>query len=458
MKAPPSEPKIEKAILGYILKNNDSLIQICEHLTVNSFYDYSHKELFKVFNAFFSERKSIDIMTLSEYFCRPENQKVITDPLILIAELGDVIIPQSTLSDYVAIIKEKEIARDLILYTKKIESYVYSDTDMALGIAQDKLQDIQAKLTGSKTKDWKQILDETTEDLKVRNDKFQKGITTGVTTGLKSLDKFLTGWQNSDLILFGGRPAMGKTSMALHFLKSALNLGKRVKFFSLEMSRQQLAHKLIGSDGVNPKKMRTGDLNQYDWEKIDNFISERGDWDLLINDEAGININNLEVDCLKDHMQKPLDLVIIDYLQLITIIEGNSLNEKVGEISKRLKRLAKRLDVPILALSQLSRDNAKNGRPPSLTDLRDSGSLEQDADSVLFIHRPYYYNQQDESQKGRGDIVIAKNRHGESDTLVGFKHNEYFTKFEDEMISEVANVEIIPSNFIPYDDAISTPF
>lgn len=416
LKTPPQSLDTEKALIGAILLRPDALYEIMDVISPETFYGTNHKTIYKTILELISKGIAIDSVSVSERlkekkeFEKAGGNKYMT-------ELIDSVPSASNIKHYAEIILKKKLMRDLLEAADDISGLGYDeskDLEEILDAAEKKIFSITNLNTSKNYIELKEVIGEAFERL----DKLHKSSDElrGVPSGFKALDNKLSGFQNSDLIILAARPSMGKTSFALNIARNVATKYKiPVQIFSLEMSADQLVDRMVSSEsGVNLWNIRTGKgLKEEDFENIGNAISTLGEAPIFINDEAGTSIIRMKSVARRVKSEKGLGLIIVDYLQLMSAsnIQSDNMVAQVTEISRSLKALARELDVPVIALSQLSRAVEARGGKPRLSDLRDSGSIEQDADLVMFIHREDKYNE-DSDRPNIAEIMIEKHRNG----------------------------------------------
>ena len=438
MRIPPHSVEAEQSVLGSILLDKEAMISVSETLVPEDFYKEAHKVIYESMLKLYNSQSEIDLITLTDEL---RDQGYLDDigGIAYITSLSTVVPTTSNIKYYVNIVKEKSISRQLISAANDIINLGYDGSakvEYVLENAEKKIFDISQERA---TIDFQPIYQVISEALSMLEKLYEeKNDVTGLTTGFRDLNKKINGLQRSDLLLIAARPAMGKTAFALNLVQNAALKGDAsVAVFSLEMSKEQLVQRLIASQStVELKKIKTGTLADNDWPRITDGMAILSGAKIHIDDTPGIKISELRSKCRKLKIEKGLDLVLIDYLQLM---EGEGQNEsrqqEIAKISRSLKILAKELDCPVVALSQLSRaPEQRADHRPMLSDLRESGSIEQDADIVMFLYRDEYYNP-DTEKKNIGEVIVAKNRHGETGTveLVWFGGIQ---KFADKMIEQ----------------------
>ena len=417
---PPHSVESEQSILGSILLDKDAIITVAETITPNDFYKDAHRVIYESMMALNNKNEPIDMVTLTDEL-RKRGYLDDIGGVTYLTSLSTIVPTTSNVKYYADIVKEKSVLRQLIKASNDIINLGYGSGESAenvLDFAEKKIFDISQERTNDDFKPINQVLMDTYD--MIESIYSNKSDVTGVTTGFKDLNKKINGLQRTDLILVAARPAMGKTAFALNLVQNAAIKGNAsVAVFSLEMSKEQLAQRMIAAQSnVELKKMKTGTLNDADWPRIISAMAVMSDAKIFIDDTPGIKINELRSKCRKLKMEQGLDLVMIDYLQLM---ESDSKNEsrqqEISKISRSLKILAKELDCPVVALSQLSRaPEQRADHRPVLSDLRESGAIEQDADIVMFLYRDEYYHS-DSEKKDLAEIIIAKNRHGETGSV-----------------------------------------
>ena len=417
---PPHSVEAEQSVLGSILLDKDAMISVSETLIPEDFYKEAHKVIYECMLKLYNSQSEIDLITLAEEL---RDQGYLDDigGIPYITSLSTIVPTTSNIKYYVNIVKEKSIVRQLISAANDIINLSYDSSakvEDVLENAEKKIFDISQERTTNDFKQINQVLRDTYDMIEKLYT--EKNEVTGLTTGFRDLNKKINGFQKSDLLLVAARPAMGKTAFALNLVQNAALKGDAsVAVFSLEMSKEQLVQRMLSSQSnVELKKIKTGKLNANDWPRIIEAMAVLSEAKIHIDDTPGIKISELRSKCRKLKIEKGLDLVLIDYLQLMEG-EGNneSRQQEIAKISRSLKILAKELNCPVVALSQLSRaPEQRADHRPMLSDLRESGSTEQDADIVMFLYRDEYYNPDTES-KNIGEVIVSKNRHGETGTI-----------------------------------------
>lgn len=417
----PYNLEAEQSVLGSMLIDKNSIAEAMEKLTGDDFYRDSHKILFNAIRDLFLRDVPIDMITLVEHI-RSIDKLDAVGGITYISQISDSVPTTAHLQSYIKIVADKSMLRKLIKASTDIieESYTRQDeAEKVLDSAQKKIFDIADKKGTSEYEPLSAILER--GFLEIERLFINKGSLTGVPSGFADLDRKTSGFQKGDMVLVAARPSMGKTTFSLNLCENAaLRAGKSVVIFSLEMPKEQLAYKLLCSQAnVDMVKLRTGDLDERDWENIARASGPLAAAKIFIDDTAGITVMDMRSKCRKIKLEHGIDLIMIDYLQLMSGSSGNSESrqQEVSEISRSIKALAKEMQCPVIALSQLSRaPEQRADHRPMLSDLRESGSIEQDADIVMFLYRDEYYNKETED-KNVAEVIIAKHRNGEVGTV-----------------------------------------
>lgn len=414
---PPNSEQAEKAVLGSILIDNKALVKIADFLKEEDFYYDKHSLIYKSCLELFNEHTPIDLTTLN---ARLADQKLIEKigGISFIASLSEDVPTASHVYEYGMIVKNKSMLRKLIVVGDEIKGLGYQEeeeVDQLLDKAEQKIFAVTQTFIKNTFTHIKDILTMRYEEFAELHEEKNPEKTTGVKTGYRDLDKIMGGFKPSEMIVIAGRPAMGKTAFALSMAQNAaLKYGKSVAIFSLEMAKEQLVDRMFSSLlMVDSWKLKKGMLDDADFARIGGVMDEMSKANIYIDDSLGNSITELRSKVRRLKMEKGLDMIIIDYLQLMSL--GGYTNNRVqeiSEISRSLKRIARELHVPVIALSQLSRAvEARPDKRPVLSDLRESGAIEQDADAVLMLYREEYYDP-DTDRKGMADILIRKHRNG----------------------------------------------
>lgn len=420
--AMPHDLNAEQSVLGSILLDNDVLPDVCDELRVDDFYNPLCQKVFAAIVELYRESSPVDLVTLSDKMGSmgvPEN---VRSP----EELGHIIVtvPTSTnVAKYVQIVKDKSYTRKLIRMTKDILERGYKNEEPSSQLIQSAESEIfrlSESLSSAESGDMS-MFDIVMETLESINEAAANGgMVTGISTGFKYLDSQTAGLQPSDLILIAARPSMGKTAFALNIAENtALKQGIPTAIFSLEMSAVQLTKRFLSMhSGVNAQNIRTGQLSFDEWRQVTESANEYAAAKIFIDDTPGITLTQLRTKCRRLKAQQGLGIVFIDYLQLMEDDgRSNSIQEKTSKISRGLKAIAREIKCPIVALSQLSRSlESRTDKRPILSDLRDSGAIEQDADVVMFLHRDSYHDHDAEDQDVT-EVIIGKQRNGPIGTI-----------------------------------------
>ena len=428
----PKNIEAEQAVLGSVLINDEVLDMISEILITEDFYRKSHRIIFETMISLHNERKSIDNITITDKLLK-EKKLAQVGGIAFITSLANTVPTTVNVMDYAKIVKEKSVLRKVITAAENIIS-VAINSNCSIDEFTDKAESLILQATkNNKKHSIIGIQEQTIEAFRQIEDIHEhKGKLLGLPTGFKDLDKLLSGLKKSDFIILAARPSMGKTAFALN-IASYLAMKKNVPiaFFSLEMSSSQLLQRVFSSRGLIPyEKMKTGNLDNTEWNNLIKVSDAVAASNLVINDTVDLNVMNIRSIARKLKQEKNIELIVIDYLQLIQSAKRENRNQEISEISRALKLLARELDIPIIALSQLSRSvEVRQNKKPMLSDLRESGSLEQDADVVMFLYREDYYEPETEN-KNITDIIIAKHRNGPIDTVQVFFHKGY-VRFQD---------------------------
>ena len=431
-KVPPHDEDAEQAVLGSMLTGNDAVMAAVEVLKEGAFYREDNKIIYQAILNLYSKSEPIDIITLKDELESMGKFEQVGG-FEYLASLPDKVPTTANVQKYIKIVEEKSVLRNLIKTANEIIELGYNPTEDVEDImdgAEKKIFDImQSKNTKSYTPIKDVLVESFTNLEKLYN---QKQHVTGVPTQFYDLDDKTAGLHGSELILVAARPAMGKTAFALNIAtNAALRANVPVAIFSLEMSKDQLVNRMLCSEAmVDSNKVRTGKLDEEDWTKLAEAIGPLSEAGVYIDDTPGISVMEIRTKCRKLKMEKNIGLVVIDYLQLISGSNkrNGSREQEISEISRSLKVLAKELNVPVIALSQLSRAvEQRDDHRPMLSDLRESGAIEQDADIVMFLYRDDYYNKES-AEKDIAEVIIAKQRGGSTGTVKLYWMGNY-TKF-----------------------------
>jgi len=416
---PPHSLDAERSTLGSLLIDKDAIVKVCDILKPIDFYHDAHRMIYQAIVDLYDKRSPIDLVTLTNLLEDRNELKLVGGASYLSKLANDV--PTSThVFQYASIVKQKSVLRRLILAGDAIKALGYEEADDIEDVmdrAEKSLFEVSQTFMANRFVHIKDILNQTYEKISDLHDPEAKERYRGIPTGFGSLDNILSGLQPSDLLVLAARPSMGKTALALNIAQNVAKKGRVVGLISLEMSKEQLVERMFCSLlSVDSWKMRTGRLSDEDFSKIGSVMDELNSMKIYIDDSVGNSIAELKAKARRLKMESGLDFLIVDYLQLMTVggYTGSLQNrvQEISEISRSLKALARDLRIPILAISQLSR--AVEQRPskiPQLSDLRESGAIEQDADVVLMLYREDYY-EEDTDRKGVTDVFIRKHRNG----------------------------------------------
>ncbi len=441
----PQNIEMEQAVLGAIMVEQDAYSLISELLRPESFYDKRHQLIFNAVRALNSQSRPVDLLTVTDYL---DQQGELADaggpPYI--AQLAAQVVSSAHIEYHARIIAQKYLARQLITFSSQIQQQAFDSTTDVDDLMQRAEGNLFAISQQNLKKDYVQI-DPVLAEARKQIEKAaarQSGLS-GLSSGFAGIDKITNGWQNSDLIIIAARPSMGKTAFVLSMAKRiAVDMHEPVAMFSLEMSNVQLVTRLIVNVTELPgEKIKSGQLEPYEWTQLDSRSKQLEGAPLYVDDTPSLSVFELRTKARRLVREHGVKLILIDYLQLMNASGMNfsSRQEEVSTISRSLKGLAKELNIPIIALSQLNRNVEKrdssqgeDSKRPQLSDLRESGAIEQDADMVCFIHRPEYYKKfQDSSgndQRGLTEFIIAKHRNGATD-IVNMRFRHEFARFQD---------------------------
>lgn len=439
--AAPQAPEAEKAVLGAVIGFTDALNEVT-FLTPGMFYDPRHRALFEAVIELKQKNTAIDIITVVQQIATMGMAAEV--PIWFITETVSAVASYAHILDHALIIKQKYLQRQVLDFSMQVQSKAGTDAedigDVLMGAGRE-IEYLQEVLVGEQEESsYEEISRMFYEDINTRMGRFVAGGPTGIATGLTDLDRITSGWQNGDLVILAARPAMGKTAIALHFAQSAAKAGTPVLMFSLEMSKVSLYKRSVLSecDQISATNLKSGDLAN-DLPHIDRSVSQLCNLPIYVDDNANVNMAYIRAKSRLMCKKGQCRMVIIDYLQLITgdrnRFTGNR-EQEIAAMSREAKLAAKELNMPVILLSQLNRDVEKrHDKRPLLSDLRESGAIEQDADMVMFVHRPGYYKQEIKDEKGNtienaGELIIAKYRNGATGK-VRFRHNETITKVFD---------------------------
>lgn len=416
----PHSVEAEQSVIGSMIMDRDAIMTASEVITSEDFYQHQYGVLFDSMLELYNEGKPVDLVTLQERLREKDVPPEISS-LEFVRDLLDAVPTSANVRHYAVIVQEKSMLRKLIKVNEEIANTCYLAKERTEDILEDTEKKIFELLQYRSSGDYVPIKEVVLNALdKIERASKNKGTVTGLATGFVDLDYKMSGFQPSDLILIAARPSMGKTAFVLNIAQHmAFKEGQTVAIFSLEMSKEQLVNRLFSLESkVDSQALRTGNLTDEDWAKLIEGAAVVGKSNLIIDDTPGISISELRSKCRKFKLEHNLGIIIIDYLQLMSGgRRAESRQQEISEISRSLKAIARELNVPVVALSQLSR--AVEQRPdhrPMLSDLRESGAIEQDADVVMFLYRDDYYNK-DTDKKNIAEVIIAKQRNGPIGTI-----------------------------------------
>lgn len=469
-KLQPQAVPLEEAVLGALMLDKDALPVVLDILSPSAFYTDAHQCIYESMLELFEKSRPIDLLTVKEAL-KQRGELDRAGGAYYLVDLTNRVTSAANIEYHARIVAQKHIQRELIRVSTLIIKDAYEDTTDVFDLldsAEQNLFSIAEKNLGRSTERMSSLITKVMKQMEEASQR-QDGLT-GVPTGFVELDRLTSGFQPSDLIIIAARPGMGKTSFTLAIARNAaVDFGKPVALFSLEMSNVQLVQRLISLEAeIELKRLRDGQMHDYEWQQLNAAIERLGDVPIFIDDTPGINVFELRAKCRRLKMQHNIQMVIVDYLQLMTSGQDGSKGnreQEISTISRALKGLAKDLQVPVIALSQLSRAVETRGgtKRPQLSDLRESGAIEQDADIVSFIYRPEYYNiLQDEdnnNMEGLSEIIVAKHRNGATAT-VNLKFISNFAKFanpDEGFVPETMNYEAdsFSSDFMTYGSRIN---
>ena len=431
-RVPPHNHEAEQSVIGAIFLDPQALISASEILMTEDFYRTAHQKIFQTMLTLSDQGKAIDVVTVTEELSA---KKEIEDVggLSYLTELANAVPTAANITHYAKIVEEKALLRRLIRVATKIveDGYTREDeVDALLSEAEKKMMEVSSRKNAGDFKHVKDVLVQTYDNIEKLQS--QKGDVTGIPTGFRDLDHITAGFQRNDLIIVAARPSVGKTAFALNVAQSVVvKARENVAIFSLEMGADQLVMRMLCAEGnIDAQVLRTGALTTDDWGKLTMAMGSLSNSGIFIDDTPGIRVNEIRAKCRRLAQENGLGMILIDYLQLIqgSGKPGENRQQEVSEISRSLKGLARELKVPVIALSQLSRGvEQRQDKRPMMSDLRESGSIEQDADIVAFLYRDDYYDKESES-KNMIEIIIAKQRNGPTGTVtLAFKKE--FNKF-----------------------------
>ena len=440
-KMPPQARELEEAVLGALMLEKDAFSIVSDILTTESFYEDTHQAIFGAIHNLAMQQKPVDVLTVVEELKRRGELEQVGGA-VYVAELTDKVASAAHIEYHSRIISQKYLARQLITFSSDVVNQAFDDMvdiDDLMQETESRLFEISQRNVKKDVIQINPVIKEALANLEIAANR-EDGLS-GLPSGFKKLDEFTSGWQKSDLVIIAARPAMGKTALVLSMAKNmAVNYKLPIGVFSLEMSNVQLVNRLIVNVcQIEGEKIKSGRLDDHEWERLDSKIKELYDAPIYVDDTPSLSIFELRTKARRLVREHGVQMLVIDYLQLMNASGMNygSREQEVSMISRSLKGLAKELNIPIIALSQLNRgveSRQGEGKRPQLSDLRESGAIEQDADIVCFIHRPEYYKiTEDEhgSTAGLAEIVISKHRNGPTG-IVRMRFENEFALFKDE--------------------------
>lgn len=439
-RVPPQNIEAEQSVLGAMLIDKEAIAKATEILSAEDFYREAHRVIFSAMLEIYNKNEAVDMITVTDIL-RRDNKLEDVGGIAYITSLANVVLTAANVKYHAEIVAEKSVLRQLVKVSTEIAAMGYEANDevgVLLDTAESRILEISNRKKRTDFTLISAVLMDSVQNIeKLLNN---KGGLTGIPTGFNDLDKLTSGLHPSDFIILAARPSMGKTALALNIVQNvALRAHKRVggdprsvAFFSLEMSKEQLVNRMLCAEAnIDSQRLRIGEMNDKDWDALWAACDTMSKAKIYIDDTAGITVMDMRSRARRLKAEHGLDLIVVDYLQLMQGSGKRNTSgdrqQEVSEISRSLKALARELDVPVLALSQLSRGvEARQVKRPMLSDLRESGSLEQDADIVAFLYREDYYNPETENK--HTELIIAKHRNGPVDTVNLFFHKQ-FTKF-----------------------------
>lgn len=447
----PQAPDMEKAVLGAMMIDKDAYLEVCDLLRPESFYEPRNQMVYEAIQQLSREDSPIDVLTVTDMLGKMGKLDEVGGPGY-IADLSSRVATSANIEYHSNVMAEKYLSRQMIQYVNEIGKKAFDETYDIRDVMQE-AEGILLELTQKNMKKDYSALGPVVERAvkSVEEAYANKGGLTGIPSGFYKLDDMICGWQKSDLVIIAGRPAMGKTAFALSLAKNiAVDQKRPMAFFSLEMSDVQLANRLMSNTcEIDGKKLLSGQLDREDWKRLDQNLSALTNAPLFVDDTEGLSVMELRTKARRLQKEHHIELIMVDYLQLMTAsgMRYNSRQEEVSLISRSLKGLAKELNIPVLALSQLNRGvesrEGVEGKRPHLSDLRESGAIEQDADMVIFLHRPEYYGilmSEDGfiDYRGKAEVIISKHRKGATGIVTMDFMGEYtrFANPEDKVLGK----------------------
>lgn len=453
-RVPPQATDLEEVVLGALMLQKEAINAVIDILQPEVFYKEAHQKIFAAIKSLFTKSEPVDILTVTNELKFAGELEIIGGPYY-ISQLTNRVVSSANIEFHARIILQKHIQRELIRISSEIIRDAYEDTTDVFDLLDKAEANLFAVSESNLRRSFSTMPDLVNIAIKdIENARLSDNSLRGVPSGYSQLDRITQGWQKSDLIILAARPSMGKTALALNLARNAaVSFNKPVAFFSLEMSSVQLVTRLISSESFLPaEKLRKGDLAQYEWQQLTTKIAPLVQAKMYIDDTPQLSVFELRAKCRRLKEQFQIQMVFVDYLQLMTTGGENKGNreQEISNISRSLKSLAKELDIPVLALSQLSRsvESRPGSKKPILSDLRESGAIEQDADMVIFIYRPEYYGLTEDGEnnntQGLAVINIAKHRNGKLGD-VNLKFVGQYARFEDPENYQTQPAELAPN-------------
>lgn len=447
----PQAPDMEKAVLGALMIDKDAYLEVCDLLRPESFYEPRNQMVYEAIQQLSMEESPVDVLTVVDKLEKTGNLNEVGGPGY-IAELSSMVVTSANIEYHANVVAEKYLSRQMAHYVSIIGKKTFDETYDIKDVIQEAdslLLEISQK---SVKKDYSVLAPIVNQAVKIVEAAYaNKGGLTGISTGFYKLDDMTCGWQKSDLVIIAGRPAMGKTAFALSLAKNiAVDQKIPMAFFSLEMTSVQLANRLMANNcQIEGHKLMSGQLKRDDWDRLDKHLNSLLEAPLYIDDTEDIPVMELRTKIRRLVKEHHIELVMVDYLQLMTAsgMRYNNRQEEISLISRALKGMAKEFNIPIIALSQLNRGvdtrEGAEGKRPRLSDLRESGAIEQDADMVIFLHRPEYYGlpQSEDGSidyRGKAEVIISKHRKGAVGIIMMDFKGEY-TRFENPEDNRIAH-------------------
>ena len=446
---PPQSLEAEQAVLGAIILEGESITKAIEILSSDDFYREAHRKIYLAMLELFDKNEPIDLITITEHL-KDKGELEEVGGLSYLSTLATVVPTSANIRYHAKLVREKALLRSLIRACTEIATKIYEepeDVEEMIDYAERLIFEISEKRTNTNFYQMKDVVKQTFRIIESMYDR--KAVITGVPSGFKDLDELTSGFQPGDLIIIGGRPGMGKTAFSLNIAQHVcVELGEPVAFFSLEMSKEQIAMRLLSSlSMVNASALRKGFISKRDWERLTDSAVRLSEAPIYIDDSSQMSVLEIRAKARRLKMEKgKLSLIIIDYLQLMRSRTAYDRREQeISEISRSLKAMAKELKVPVIALSQLNRSVEKTtDRRPTLANLRESGAIEQDADVIIFLYRDEVYNKKNPANKGKAEVIVAKQRNGPTDTVYLTFLSDYtrFLDFTDRYMGTETEEEI----------------